>query len=148
MLKDDFIISITGTQKYEQEEDGKVSVDTFGSYIMRNGIRFITYKEYDDENLQISRTAVVKVEGDRRVTMMKAGTGTRLILEKGKRHSCIYNTHYGTLSLGVYTSDLTSTLDDDGGELTVNYTLDINTSMSSENTVHLTVKRAQKQQNI
>lgn len=142
MIKEDFVISITGTQKYEDDEDGKIVLDTLGSYTMRGGARFITYKEYDDDNPSVARTAVVKVEGEHCVTMMKAGAPTRLILEKGKRHNCIYNTDYGTVSLGIYTSDLITDLNDDGGELTVSYTLDINTSMSSQNTVHLKIKRA------
>lgn len=144
MNKEDFIISIVGEQKYEDERDNsRINLDTLGTYFRRGKAWHISYREYDEDNPQVSHIASVKVEDleNNRVTMTKAG-GTKLILEKDKRHSCAYNTLYGALILGVYTSDIESTLDENGGELKIKYTLDINSSLASENSIHIKVKKA------
>ncbi len=144
MNKEDYIISIVGEQKYEDERDNsKINLDTLGTYFRRGKAWHITYREYDEDNPQVSHIASVKVENleNNRVTMTKAG-GTKLILEKGERHSCAYNTLYGALILGVYTSDIESTLDENGGELKIKYTLDINSSLASENSIYIKVKKA------
>lgn len=139
MLKEDFWISIVGTQKYD-DDIGKIKLDTVGTYIKKNGARFITYKEYDDDNPSISHTSVLKIEDNKSVTMMKSGSQTRLILEKGKRHTCLYDTGYGHFHMGVFTSQLKNELTDIGGKLKVNYTLDIDANLSSRNELCIEVK--------
>ena len=76
---------------------------------------------------------------------MRGNSSTRLILEKGKRHLCQYDTGYGTLMVGVFTSSFDSTLDASGGSLQVRYTLDINSALSSNNEILITVKEAASQ---
>lgn len=139
MLNEDFWISIVGKQKYEDDE-GVIMVDTVGSYTKKGKVRYIAYKEYDDDNPGVSHTAVLKIEDDKVVTMSKAGTGTHLILEKGRRHSCLYDTAMGQLSMGVFTSELKNELTDSGGRLRVHYTLDIDSCLSSKNELSIEVR--------
>lgn len=140
MLKDDYNISIIGRQLYDGDEDrGQVTLSTTGTYIYRGGARFIAYKEYDEENPRLSHTAVLKVEPGK-VTMIRQGTPTRLILEQGKRHLCLYDVGLGTLTVGVFTSRLDVDLDEVGGSVDIAYTLDIDSNLSSRN--ELTVKVA------
>lgn len=138
MLKDDYNIHITGKQVYE-EDSGEISLRTTGTYTQRGGVRFIAYKEYDENDPKLSYTSVLKVEPGK-VTMMRAGSATRLILEKGRRHLCLYDTGYGSLTLGVFTSELTSSLGKTGGSLNIKYTLDIDSNLSSQNEIRVEVK--------
>lgn len=141
MLKDDYQIDIIGRQVYgaDDPEPGEVSLRTTGTYTERGGARFIAYKEYDEENPRVAHTAVLKVEPGK-VTMMRAGSATRLILEEGRRHLCVYDTGYGTLSVGVFTSKLRSSLSRSGGKLHVQYTLDIDSNLSSCNELEVRVR--------
>ncbi|MEG1427205.1 MAG: DUF1934 domain-containing protein [Oscillospiraceae bacterium] len=132
MLNENYWISIVGKQSYD-DDVGEIKVDTVGSYTKKNGARFISYKEYDEDNPAIAHTAVLKIEDNKMVTMMKGGTLTRLILEKGQRHNCLYDTGAGHLNMGVFTSELKNELTDGGGKLRVNYTLDVNSTLSSQN---------------
>ena len=66
-----------------------------------------------------------------------------LVLEKGKRHLCSYETGYGCLTMGVYTRELHNRLEKSGGELEFAYTLDINSDMTSSHNVHLTVRQTE-----
>lgn len=107
-------------------------LSTTGSYTQRDDVRYIAYKEYDDEDPRVSHTAVLKVEPGK-VTMMRAGSTTRLILEKGRRHLCLYDTGFGSMTVGVFTSELRQALDQTGGSLEIKYTLDIDSNLSSRN---------------
>lgn len=142
MLKEDYKIDITGRQFYEESADtepGEITLRTTGTYTERGGARFIAYKEYDEDDPKISYTSVLKIEPGR-VTMMRAGSATRLILEQGRRHLCLYDTGYGTLSVGVFTSELRSSLGKRGGKLDVKYTLDIDSNLSSRNEIQIKVE--------
>ena len=53
---------------------------------------YIVYKEYDEDNPNRYQTSILKVEKNDKVTLMRGNSSTRLILEKGKRHLCQYDT--------------------------------------------------------
>lgn len=137
MLKDDYNISITGRQLYDAEDRGEVTLSTTGTYTQRGGKQFIAYKEYDEDDPRQAHTAVLKVEPGK-VTMIRQGSSTRLILEEGKRHLCLYDTGFGSLTVGVFTSKLNVALGHEGGSMDIRYTLDIDSNLSSQN--ELTVK--------
>ncbi len=139
-MQENYLISIKGRQKID-DETGEIEVTTLGSYVKKGNSRYIVYKEYDDQNS--AKTSVLKVDGNSTVTLMRGGAeSTRLILEDGKRHVCPYDTGYGCMMIGVFTSKVKSELDDLGGRLEVNYTLDINANLSSLNEILITVKEA------
>lgn len=137
MLKDDYNISITGRQLYDEEDRGEVTLRTTGTYTQREGAQFIAYKEYDEDDPRLVHTAVLKIEPGK-VTMIRQGSSTRLILEEGRRHLCLYDTGFGPLTVGVFTSRLDVSLGREGGKMDISYTLDIDSNLSSQN--ELTVK--------
>lgn len=140
-MQENYLISIRGRQKID-DENGEIELTTLGNYIKRGKSRYIVYQEYTSDDSSQKRTSVLKVD-DSRVTLMRGGAdSTRLILESGKRHLCQYDTGYGNMMIGVFTSSVHSELDDMGGNLDVNYTLDINSNLSSTNEIHITVKEA------
>lgn len=144
-MLENYLISIVGKQRTD-EETGEVALTTLGSYITKGNSHFIVYKEYDTERNNAATTSVLRVDGADTVTLMRGGAGhTRLILEKGKRHQCQYETGYGNLMVGIFTSNVHSRLHDRGGELEINYTLDINSDLSSTNEIFITVKEAKNQ---
>lgn len=142
MIKDDYNINIIGRQTYDGET-GEISLSTTGTYAQRGGARFISYKEYDEDDPKVSHTSVLKVEPEK-VTLIRIGSDTRLILEKDRRHICLYDTGFGTLSVGVFTSELKNALNSKGGKLKIEYTLDINSSASSKNELSVEVTPRKK----
>ena len=137
-MKEDYAITIKGRQVYGDEDQGEVCLSALGTYKQKDGARFILYKEYDEEDARAYRTALLKVEPGM-VTMSRAGSSTRLILEKGRRHLCLYDTGFGSLTVGIYTSQLDVDLDDSGGTLEITYTLDVDSNLSSQNQLHIEV---------
>ena len=137
--KEKYLISIIGEQTLDGETD-KVEVLTSGNYMMKKNHCYIGYKEYDEENPNKYSDNLIKVE-DNLVTIIRKGEmQSRLMLEKGKRHQCLYQTVAGDLMIGVFTKTMKNTLNEKGGTLEVSYTLDFNTDLVSENRFKITVE--------
>lgn len=140
-MKENYLISIKGRQKADGET-GEVELTTVGSYILKGNSKYILYKEYTEAKGKPG-TSVLKIEGNSKVTLIRGdGDNTRLILERGKRHLCQYDTGYGSMMIGVFTSRVCSELGDMGGRLELSYTLDVNSSLSSQNDIFITVREA------
>lgn len=138
-MQENYLISITGRQLVDGEQ-GEINLTTYGSYALKGQKRYIVYKEYPEDNAP-PITSVLKIDPEK-VTLSHTGDATRLILEKGQRHLCQYDTGVGSLMVGVFTKELESSLGEKGGELKINYTLDINSVLSSMNEIFVTVKEA------
>ena len=140
-MLENYLISITGRQEIDGEQ-GEINLTTYGSYTLKGHKKFIVYKEYPEDNAP-PITAVLKVDKDL-VTLMHTSDTTRLILEKGQRHLCQYDTGVGSLMVGIFTQELESSLPEPGGELKLHYTMDINSVLSSKNEISVTVKEAKQ----
>jgi len=76
-----------------------------------------------------------------KLSLMRNGSHpSMLILEKNRRHHCNYQTPYGNIDLGTYTSQLDYDLDQNGGEVSFSYTLGFNGGVNSAHTIHITVQ--------
>ena len=140
IMREDYEITIIGRQTIDAQTD-EIQVDTLGDYTERGGAKYISYTEYADEAPYNGQLKVLKIENEDTVTMLTPGTPTRLVLEKGKRHKCLYDTGAGVLSLGVYTQTLKHDLSAAGGELCIRYTLDIDTQLSSSNEICVRLRK-------
>lgn len=146
-MEENYILSVTGKQTVEDHSD-KIELKTMASYLMKNGSRYITYKEYDTQNPEKKYRTTVKIDPEGRVTVMKGGSESHnLILEKGVRHKCEYVTSFGIISLGVYTESIKINLDDNGGELEVHYSIDVQSELASKNELYLKIEEANKNVN-
>lgn len=132
MDKERYLISILGEQNIDGETD-KVEVITAGNFMKKRDHFYIGYKEYDDDNPEISFDNLIKVEGDMVTISRKGPMRSQLLLQMGKRHQCIYQTVAGDLTIGVFTKTLNNNLTEKGGTLEVSYTLDFNTDFVSDN---------------
>lgn len=139
-MQENYLISILGKQNYDGELD-EGQLTTVGSYITKGNSRYILYREYDSDEPTASTTSILKIDGNRRVTLIRSGhQRSRLILEKGKRHLCHYDTGFGTMMVGVFAHQIKADLNDRGGNLEVSYSLDINSRLKSLNEIFINVK--------
>jgi len=141
-MKKKYLISISGKQILDGEE-GVSELTTFGTYLKKGDKRYISYDEYSADIRESIKTTL-KVETDDKVTLIRNKSSSRLILEKGRRHQCFYDMNLGCpLMLGVFANSIENNLTDDGGRLHFQYTLDIDSSITSLNEVDITVKEAE-----
>lgn len=141
-MDEKYLLSVCGKQTVNGSND-KIELQTNAAYVTRGNSRYITYKEYDPQNPDIHYRTTVKIEPDNVVTVMKGGEmNHHLILEKGQRHRCEYHTPYGNMTLGIYTEEVIIDLDENGGELSVRYNIDIENELASSNELTLKLKEA------
>ena len=140
-MKKDVLIEIKGVYKQEGDED-EIELFTTGSYYKRNGNYYIAYDESEATGFDGTHT-VLKVEQSDKVTLLRTGTAkSQLIVERGVRHQCHYDTGYGAMTLGVAADEIHSRLTDEGGEVEFSYTLDADqNTILSRNLVKISVKR-------
>lgn len=134
-----YMISILGEQIMDDDSD-KIEVLTTGNYITKKDHCYIGYKEYDESTPDDYYDNLIKVEGNVVTITRKGAVRSQLMLEKGRRHQCLYQTPAGDLMIGVFTKSIKNSLDKNGGTLEVSYTLDFNTDLVSENRFKITVE--------
>lgn len=132
-----------GIPSFSEEDCESIELITRGFFARKDDNFFISYKESETTGYE-GCTTTVKISSDaRRVTMMRLGpASSQLVIEKGTRHICHYETGVGSMSLGVAADEIVQNLNDQGGEATFSYTLDSESQLLSRNQVHLTVKLA------
>ena len=128
----------------QQGEKDTVNLLTRGSFQKRNGRFYITYKESEATGYE-GNTTTVRVEDENKVSMLRYGPSpSQLIIERGKRHVCHYDSGYGSLSLGVAADEIQNHLTEEGGDVTFSYTLDTGSSQISYNKVKITVQETRQ----
>ena len=138
-MKKDVLITIRGTQQVNEEKD-VVEMITTGRYYRKNGLYYISYEETEATGYEGCRTTL-KIGPNDKVTMTRFGPSrSQLIVQQGVRHQCQYDTGYGAMTIGVMGNRFESSLSDRGGEVKFGYTLDIEATVASENTVSVHVK--------
>ena len=136
-----YLICIDGAMEQDGESD-RIQLKTRGSFVRRGGSFFITYEESETTGYAGCVTTVKVAEDGQRVAMLRYGrAASQLIIEKGVRHVCHYDTGVGALSLGVAADEIEHALTDEGGEVRFSYTLDSGTQELSRNMVKITVSR-------
>ena len=132
------MINLKGTQTVDGESD-VVELTTTGTMEpILNGWK-LCYQETEATGLDGTTTYLTAT--DERIQLERVGTyPSMLILEKGRRHHCTYNTPYGTLDLGTYASNIENALHNRGGNLNFSYTLGFNGSVSAEHSINITVR--------
>ncbi|HIZ48026.1 DUF1934 domain-containing protein [uncultured Subdoligranulum sp.] len=123
-MEENYLITIKGTM----EQDGKsdtVELMTRGSLVHKDNAYYIIYKETEATGYEGCTTTVKVADDARKVSMLRFGkVPSQLIIEKGTRHLCHYETGYGAISLGVAADVIEHQLGDQGGKLKFSYTLD------------------------
>ena len=150
-LKEDYIIRIKSRieQRVEEpadedENEEFVELMTRGDFVLRGSSYYITYQETETTGYA-GCTTTLKIAADgSRVAMLrfgkKAGAGTQLLIEKGKRNLCHYETGYGSMTLGVTADEIRCELTEKGGTVRFAYLLDADSAeLVSRNRLEVTV---------
>ena len=100
-VEENYLITIKGTMEQNGEND-TVELMTRGNFVQRGNSYYIVYAETEATGYAGCTTTVRVSQDARLVSMTRFGkTSSQLIIEKGIRHLCHYETGYGSISLGV-----------------------------------------------
>lgn len=136
-MRKNFFISIESQQTVDgQVEATKVFAPC--TYALKDGLARIAYEEEHDEQKILS--CITVCENGKVIISRKGAFTTELTLETGKHHTCAYATEFGVLEIGVLASEIMQNLAEDGGQVTLKYSLDVGGRPLSDNKVAITVK--------
>ncbi|MDL2252500.1 DUF1934 domain-containing protein [Ruminococcaceae bacterium OttesenSCG-928-I18] len=140
-MQDRYLIQIEGQMDLSGDVD-TVNLMTRGSFIHKDGSFYITYEESEATGYA-GNVTTVQVEDNDKVSMLRYGSmPSQLIIERGRRHVCHYDSNAGVISLGVAADEIISHLTERGGDVTFSYSLDSGSSHISHNKVKITVQEA------
>lgn len=141
MMKQDVLIQIIGWQTVEGERD-ITNLTALGSLEKKGQGYVLEYLESDPGGLENTHMTMT-VESAKKVTLTRKGEfQTQMVLEKGIRNICHYNTPYGGLVFGIFAETVHSDLSENGGEVRLHYTIDINNDLASTNEVSIKIRKA------
>ena len=139
-MEENYLITIKGTMEQDGERES-VELMTRGKFVRRGSSYFIAYEETEATGYAGCTTTVKATADAREVVMTRFGkVPSQLVIEKGVRHICHYETGFGSVSLGVAADVIELDLTDAGGRLQFSYTLDSGgENFISRNLVDITV---------
>lgn len=138
MIKD-VLINITGFQSVDDNTD-KIEFTTDGKFGIRDNEFFISY----DEGQMLEEKTEVKtklfLKSDNSVVLERSGSiKSKMLIKEGERNSCFYSTPIGDLSISIFGKKIEHNLTEKGGNVTLEYTIDSNMQVLSQNTVNISI---------
>jgi len=135
----DAIISITGVQNDPNGEKDAVELVTAGQYGFENGESRFTYEESDLTGLNGTRTTfTISPLG---VVLRREGSlNSEMVFEQGRKSFFLYETPFGSATMGVDTRRIDTRLDEHGGDLELDYDIDFNHTPMGRNKFKINVR--------
>ncbi len=141
MCADNVIISIKGKQIYAENSPDEMELVTSGTLKREGRGKYsISYQESELTGLEGTTTSLL-IDGGK-VTLLREGSiNSQMVFEEGRRHLSMYETPYGALSIGVNTRRMRSTVNDKGGDLEIDYAIEIDNLLAGQNLFRMSVKK-------
>ena len=141
-MEKEVVISIRGTQQYADSDPDTIELVTQGR-LQREGESYtLSYQESELTGLEGTLTTI-QVEGEQ-VTLMRVGEFTsQMVFQEGRRHLSMYNTPYGAMAIGVNTRHLLADLTDQGGDIEIDYAIEIDHALAGRNVFQIKVSENQ-----
>jgi len=130
------------TLNIKQTSDGftdESELFTKGEFRLHKGSFFIDYDESEATGYEGSHVQL-HIDG-KKMTLTRTGNAfSSLVFEDKTRHFCQYGTEYGDCMVGITTDELFNGLNENGGKISLKYTVDINGGLMTENEITINVK--------
>lgn len=140
-MTDNVIISIKGKQLYAEGSPDEVELVTAGT-LKRDGAGGYTVSYQETELTGLEGTTTRLHIRDGQVTLLREGSiNSQMVFEEGRRHLSMYETPYGALSIGINTRRMRSTLGEAGGDLEIDYAIEIDNLLAGQNLFRMNVKK-------
>ncbi len=142
----DVIITINSIHNYGQNEQDNMEFTTDGYYLYEVGVGCLSYMESEVTGLIGTRTSVMVT--DKQVIVDRDGVVTsRMVFQEGEKNSFLYNTSFGTATMGIDTRKIDHHFDENGGRMEIDYVLDMEHAVVTRNRFQITVKQMGEQCN-
>lgn len=133
------VITISGIQGIAGDKPDTIELVTEGIYCRTEDGFEIRYHESEITGLNGTETSV-EINPDGVVVERKGMLNSRMVFRQGEKSSFLYDTPYGSATLGVDTRKINAKLNDLGGELSIDYVVNMEHAVVSKNMLKMSVR--------
>lgn len=138
-MKTCVVLSIRGSQRYEDQEPEIIELTTEGTMEFTKGGWDITYEESALTGLE-GVTTTFRVEPDK-VTLTRTGAlNSQMVFQQGVPHDSLYQMPFGALLLTVNATSVFYDIVPDGGVIDLSYNIDIENTQAGVIDYHLDIR--------
>lgn len=127
-MNQEVLVAVAGLQ-YEVDEDEAVEVISPGKYRYVDGKHYISYEETmeadEDDEGGVSKN-LLKISPNLIELSKKGYSNVNMVFETGKKTMTYYNTPFGDLLIGIYTTGIQVVEREEGLVAVIGYSLDVN----------------------
>lgn len=140
-MKEQWVMTLKSIQR-EMNDTSESVLDTEVQYGMdESGDRIISYEETEATGMEGSNMQL-RISPEGMVSIIRTGEyQTHLVVQQGRKHFCHYETPFGEFSVGVAARWVKNHLTEAGGSLAFRYTVDTNSTLLSDNEIHISLKK-------
>ena len=140
----DVLVSISGlhmaAETMESNEDEPIEVLSVGNYYCKNGKHYLFFEEAVEGFREVIKTQI-RWQGSEILEVSKKGLTTmNMVFEKNKKNHCFYQTPYGQLNLGIYTTDIIVDETEENIDIRAEYALDVDHDPIADCTIQINIK--------
>lgn len=139
------IISVKGTQSTTGQNPNQLELVTEGRYYKKGQTYFVSYKESNLTGME-GTTTTLKITEDGTVTLMRFGSvNSQFVFQQGQKSMSYYDTTLGTFIVSVFTNEVVVQINDNGGEVKVDYHLAVDNNKSGYNDFHMMIREIEEE---
>ena len=138
-MKRTVVLSIQGTQRYEDQEPEVIELVTEGTMEFRDGGWDISYEESALTGLE-GVTTTFRVEPGTVILTRTGKLNSQMIFRQGESHDSLYQMEFGTLMLTVEAKFLYFDIVSDGGTIDLTYGISIENTQAGVIDYHLDIR--------
>ena len=138
MRMKDVIISGTGIQHGPDGPDS-LQLVTAGQYGVDSDQICMTWEESELTGMEGTRTSIT-VQPKTVVLSREGKTNTTMEFQEGKKSYFLYETPFGSATMGLDTRRIRSSFDFHGGDMEIEYTVDMDQTIVGRNRFYIQVK--------
>ena len=134
-------ITLSGRQTMDGESDN-FELTTAGKYVKQGGKYYVSYEGSEITGYD-KTTTTLKIKDDN-VSMIRFGIGggsSQMVFEPNKQYTGVYKTPHGNLSIDVYTNQMRVQVDENGGEVELDYFVQLNNTEPVRNHLHVYIRK-------
>jgi uncharacterized beta-barrel protein YwiB (DUF1934 family) len=139
-MGNDAVITLEGLLLNGEAAGRTAQVMTEGTYFKREGAYHVSYKESEMTGMEGTTTSITVKDGA--VTILRFGTvNTQWIFKEGGKHISHFDTGVGSFTIGVFANKVDSSLDENGGTIEIDYSIEAENMPLAENSIRIVVKK-------
>lgn len=138
MKEKEVLINIHSIHAYDQEDTDSVAFSTDGLYRFENGIGLLRYWESEVTGMPGTQTRV-RISPDSVVVDRVGMVNSQMEFREGLKNYFPYETPFGQATLGMDTRRIRSCFNEHGGDMELDYVMNLDHAVAMRNKFRLTV---------